>query len=104
MANLAGKLGMKVLTIAVGIPVGIAAKKAVDATWSALRPEGTPRKPKDPDVRWQDAVGWAVLSAVGVVAADLITRRGAEGVWRLVLGTEPPTHEPAHKGELTAAG
>jgi hypothetical protein len=90
MARVAGKIGMKVLTIAVGIPVGIVTKKAVDATWSALRPEGTPRKPKDPNVRWPDAVGWAVLSAVGVVAADLITRRGAEEVWRVLLGTEPP--------------
>ncbi|MDT4938836.1 MAG: hypothetical protein QOG80_2507 [Pseudonocardiales bacterium] len=90
MANVAGRLAMKVLTIAVGIPVGIATKKAVEATWSTTRSSDRPRKPKETGVRWTDAVGWAALSAAGVVAAELITRRGAEEVWRIVLGTEPP--------------
>src|SRR5579859_4049198 len=91
MADVAGKVVMKVLTIAVGIPVGVLAKKTVETVWSTARPNDPPRRPKDPHVRWRDAIGWAALSAAGVVAADLITRRGAEEVWRVVLGTEPPT-------------
>jgi hypothetical protein len=97
MANPAGKIVMKVLTIAIGIPVGIVTKKAVEGAWSAARPDDPPRKPKDPDVRWRDAIGWAALSATGVVVADLVTRRGAEEVWRIVLGTEPP--QPKSKPE-----
>lgn len=90
MANLVGKLGMKVTTIIVGIPVGIATKKVVEHTWAALRPADPPRKPQESGVRWGDAISWAALSAAGVVAADLLTRKGAESVWRAVMGTEPP--------------
>jgi hypothetical protein len=97
MANLAGKVVMKALTIAVGIPVGVVTKKSIETVWSTTHPDDPPRKPKDPNVRWRDAIGWAALSAVGVVAADLITRRGAEEVWRIVLGTEPP--QPKSKDE-----
>src|SRR5438445_934796 len=107
MANGAGRLAMRVLTIAVGIPVGIATKKAVEATWSTARPADRPRKPKDAGVRWADAIGWAALSAAGVVAADLLTRRGAEEVWRILLGTEPPPAKPSKeqkKLERAAAG
>jgi hypothetical protein len=90
MANIVGKLGMKVTTIIVGIPVGIATKKAIEHAWAALRPNDPPRKPNETGVRWGDAISWAALSAAGVVAADLITRRGAESAWRAIMGTEPP--------------
>jgi hypothetical protein len=90
MANLVGKLGMKVTTIIVGIPVGIVTKKAVEHAWAALRPNDPPRKPTEAGVRWGDAISWAALSAAGVVAADLLTRRGAESAWRALMGTEPP--------------
>jgi hypothetical protein len=90
MANIAGRLGMKVMTIAVGIPIGIATKKAVERAWLAMRPEDPPRKPSDSGVHWKDAIAWGALSSAGVVAADLLTRRGAESAWRAILGTEPP--------------
>lgn len=90
MANVVGKIGMKVTTIIIGIPVGIATKKVVEAAWAAMRPDDPPRKPHDSGVRWADAVSWAALSASGVVAADLLTRKGAESLWRVVMGTEPP--------------
>ena len=90
MANVAGKLGMKVLTIAVGIPVGIVTKKVVEGAWQVTRPHDPPRKPTDDGVRWTDAIAWGAISAIGIVAADLLTRRGAEEVWRTLLGTEPP--------------
>ena len=90
MANLVGKIGMKVTTIIIGIPVGIATKRVVESTWAALRPDDPPRKPHDSGVRWGDAVSWAALSAAGVVIADLVTRKGAETTWRAIMGTEPP--------------
>jgi hypothetical protein len=90
MANVAGKIVMKLLTVAVGIPVGIATKKAIEQTWASARSEDTPRKPSQPGVRWSDAIAWAALSAAGAVLANLLTRRGAEEVWRTVIGTEPP--------------
>jgi hypothetical protein len=90
MANVAGKIGMKVLTIAVGIPVGIVTKKVVEGAWQLTRPHDPPRHPSDDGVRWADALAWGALSAAGIVAADMLTRRGAEEVWRTLLGTEPP--------------
>jgi hypothetical protein len=90
MANIVGRLGMKIMTIAVGIPVGIVTKKVVERAWLAARPGDPPRKPSEAGVHWKDAIAWAALSSAGVVAADLITRRGAQSAWRAILGTEPP--------------
>jgi hypothetical protein len=90
MANIAGTIVMKLLTVAVGIPVGIATKKALEQTWSAARSTDTPRKPSESGVRWADAIGWAALSGAGLMLANLITRRGAEELWRTIVGTEPP--------------
>lgn len=94
MAHVTGKVTMKIMTVVVGIPVGRAARTAVERTWSAVRPADTPRRPAQRGVRWGDAVGWAALSAAGIVLADLLTRKGAEEVWRTVLGTEPPPRPP----------
>ena len=90
MANPAGRITMKLMSVAVGIPVGIVTKKLVEQAWATARPADAPRKASEPGVRWGDAITWAALSAVGVVVADLVTRRGAEEVWRTLIGTEPP--------------
>jgi hypothetical protein len=88
--SLGPKIVMKLISFGVGIPVGIATKRVVEGTWQATRGAEAPRKPSDPGVRWGDAIAWAALSAAGIVAAELATRRGAEEVWRRVIGTEPP--------------
>jgi len=98
MAKVAGKVGMKIVTLLVAIPVGKATKKVVNGAWSAARSPDTPRQPAERGVRWGDAIGWAALSAAGVVLADLVTRKGAEEVWRTVIGTEPPAR-PSTKAE-----
>lgn len=104
MANVAARLVMKGFTIAVGIPIGIATKRLVDEVWATARPNDPPRKPSEAGVAWRDAVSWAALSAVGVVVADLVTRKGAEEVWRTLLGTEPPPRKPSKEHpELAAA-
>lgn len=109
MANIAAKTAMKLLTVALGIPVGIATKKLLERGWDAAHSPQTPRKPSQPGVRWRDAIGWAALSAAGTVLADLLTRRGAEELWRTVIGTEPPAKvdksaldAPAGQGAATA--
>jgi hypothetical protein len=90
MANVAGRLTMKILTVVLSIPVGIATKKAVDRVWATARPADAPRKPGERGVKWGDAVGWAALSAVGLVVTNLVSRKGAEELWRTVVGGEPP--------------
>jgi hypothetical protein len=84
------KIGMKAISAILGIPIGIATKKAVERAWLAARPEDPPRKPSEPDVRWRDALGWAALSAAGLVIAELITQRGAKAAYKALTGNEPP--------------
>jgi hypothetical protein len=94
MANVAGKIGMKVLTIAVGIPVGILTKKLVARAWVTARPQDPPHSVKHRDVRWGDAIGYAALASAGTVAGKLATRKGAERTWRKLTGLEPPPPPP----------
>ena len=107
MPNIVGSIGWKITTIAIGIPVGIAAKKGVNRAWAAARPDQPPRGPKDPNVSWGDALGWAALSAVGVAVAELVTMKGASTVWRTLVGAEPPPVKKANaelaKAEAKAA-
>ncbi|MDT4916608.1 MAG: hypothetical protein QOH89_1308 [Pseudonocardiales bacterium] len=84
------KVGMKLISVVIGIPVGIASKKAVERAWLAARPQDPPRKPSEPDVRWTDALGWAALSAAGVVVAQLITQSSAKATFKAITGSEPP--------------
>jgi len=95
-------IGMKVLSIAIGIPAGIVTKKAVERVWLAVRPEDPPRKPSQRDAGWSDAIAWAALSGAGVVVTELITRRGSEAAFRAITGNEPPPPKPT-KAEKKAA-
>jgi hypothetical protein len=88
------KIGIKTMSFVIGIPVGIVTKKAVEKVWLTARPEDPPRKPSDADTRWGDAIAWAVLSAAGIVVADLLTRRGAEAAFTAITGSKPPEPKP----------
>ncbi len=90
MANPVGKLGFKLTSVAVGIPVGILTRKAIGRLWLTARPADPPHEPADPKVSWADALGWAALSAAGVAAAELVTMKGAAAVWRIITGSPPP--------------
>ena len=83
------------MSIVVGIPVGIVTKKVVERAWLTVRPDDPPRKPNEADVHWSDAVTWAALSGVGIVLADLITRRSSEVAYRAITGSEPPPAKPS---------
>jgi hypothetical protein len=89
MANFGAKVGLKILTIAVGIPVGIATRKAVEQIWVAAGPD-RPRQAADAGVQWADAIGWAALVGISTAVADLLTRKGAEELYQTVVGSKPP--------------
>src|SRR5262245_7508950 len=95
MANIVGKVGWRITTLAVGIPVGVAVKKVIDRAWDAARPGRPPRGTKDPNANWGDAITWAALSAVGVAVTQLATTKGATTLWRKLVGAEPPPYEKA---------
>jgi hypothetical protein len=102
MANVAGKIGIKVLTIAVGIPVGIATRKAVERIWVAAGPD-RPRRATDDGVQWADAISWAALTAVAMAVADLVTRKGAEEVYRTAFAKTPPPAKPKASKKVAKA-
>jgi len=102
MANAASKLTMKVLTVAIGIPVGKATKRAIDSTWARTGGDEFTRDPKSARARWGDAIGWAALSAAGLALAQLATRKGAEQTYRAITGLQPPPPAPS-KSEKKAA-
>jgi hypothetical protein len=95
MANPVGKLSFKLVSIAVGIPVGILTRKAVGRLWLIARPDDPPREPTDAQVSWADALGWAALSAAGVAVAELMTLKGAAALWRVLTGSAPPPPKPS---------
>lgn len=101
MSDAAGKIVLKILTIAISIPVTRAVAKVIERAWLAAHPDNPPRRPTEDEVRWADALAWAALSAAGIVVAKLITRRGAESAYRAVLGAPPPRAQS--KAEKKAA-
>jgi Protein of unknown function (DUF4235) len=98
MANPAGKLAFKLVTVAVSIPVGIFARKGVERLWLSFRPDDPPHSPSEPGVSWTDALAWAAISAVGIAAAELISLKGAAELWRTLTGAEPPTKQAEEIG------
>jgi hypothetical protein len=103
MANLVDKIGWKLITVLVSIPVGIGVRKGIEHLWRTARPNDPPRSAADPDASWADALGWAALSGAGVAAAQLATGKGAGSVWRKVMGTPPPVKKPEPSGQTQIA-
>ena len=93
MANIAGKLGWKVITMVFAIPISIAVRKAIEKVWIKARPEDPPRDPASPGTSWLDALAWAAVSGIGVAAGRVLASRGAAKAWRGLTGSEPPGAE-----------
>ena len=89
MAHFGAKLGMKLLSLGVSIPVGIAGRKLVEKVWIAAGPD-RPHEAKDEGVQWIDAISWAALTGVTMAIADLITRKGVEEIYHTIMGQKPP--------------
>jgi hypothetical protein len=89
MAHLGAKIVMKVVTIGVSIPVGLAARTFVEKVWVAAGPD-RPREAKDNGVQWVDAISWAALTGITTAAADLLSRKFAEEVYHTIIGQKPP--------------
>jgi NADPH:quinone reductase-like Zn-dependent oxidoreductase len=90
MAGVAGKVSVKILTMVIGIPVTIATRKLTERAFAAARPNAEYHEAEDAGVDWRDALVWAALSGVGFAAAQLVTRRGAQEVYHVITGNEPP--------------
>jgi hypothetical protein len=92
----AGKLGYKILA-GVGAAVGTTvARKALDTGWKRATGKEPPSNPENPDVRWSEAVTWAVASAAIIAFVKLLAKRRVAATWQRASGTLPPgLEEPA---------
>ncbi len=102
MAEPGGKFAMKILMIVLRIPIAIAVRKTVARLWAAVRPDADKRDVRDAGVKWTDALAWSAMSAVGVAASQLLTRKGAEETFRVLMGTEPPPAPPSRRQRKAA--
>lgn len=97
MAGSGSRVTMRLLTSLIGIPVGIIAQRAVEKTWFAAHPDDPPKLVADRSARWSDALAWAALSAAGLAATEIVTRRVAEAGYRAITGSEPPPPKASRK-------
>ncbi|MCU1688299.1 MAG: hypothetical protein JWN61_2905 [Pseudonocardiales bacterium] len=93
MANIAGKLGWKVVTLVFAVPISMVVRKLIEKAWVKARPNDPPRDPASPGTTWLDALAWAAVSGIGVAAGRVLASRGAATAWRGLTGTEPPGSE-----------
>ena len=103
MANIAGKLGWKVVTLIFALPISMVVSKLIEKTWAKARPNDPPRDPASPGTTWMDALAWAAVSGIGVAAGRVLASRGAAKAWRGLTGSEPPGTQTRAEAVAAAA-
>jgi subtilisin family serine protease len=86
----AGKFGYRIFASIGAAAGGIVARKALNASWRQATGKEPPTNPEHPDVRWGEALSWAIASAGVVAAAKLLAQRRVAATWRRASGSLPP--------------
>jgi len=86
-----GALVWKVLGTGAAVGAAGVAKKLVASGWTVATGKEPPDNPEDPEVSWQEAVGWAVLSGTVIQLARLIATRQAAAYYAKSAGHPPKT-------------
>jgi hypothetical protein len=87
-------IARKVYAGVAAVLAGIAARKVVEKLWVKTTGKIPPAEPQSPDVSWQEALGWSVVSGTTVGVARLLATRKASGTWQRV-SEEGPERVPA---------
>lgn len=74
-------------TAAVGAVV--VSKPLVERAWRVVFRSEPPGNPAHQDVRWRDAVVWAVVTGALVGLIRLLAQRAAAGAWQKATGDYP---------------
>jgi hypothetical protein len=69
----------------------------VSAGWTAATGKEPPENPESPDVSWQEAVGWAVVSGVVIQVTRVMATRGAAAYYVKSAGHPPKALQKADK-------
>jgi hypothetical protein len=92
----AGGVGYKIFASLGAAMSAKVAQKTLRAGWQKATGKEPPTNPEHPDVRWGEAVSWAIASAAAIAAARLVAQRRVAATWQRASGTLPPgLDEPA---------
>ena len=88
-------LGFRVATMGGAFAAAWAGRKLVTTAWQAVTGKEPPVNPEDPDVTWQEAVGWALASGAVIGLARLLASRQVTAAYRKRTGTVPSNLQEA---------
>jgi len=84
-----GALVWKVLGAGAAVGAAVVARKLLTSGWTAATGKEPPDNPEDPEVSWQEAVGWAVVSGAVIEGARLLATRKAAAYYAKSAGHPP---------------
>jgi len=70
-------LGTKVVSAVAAMAAAFVARKLITFAWTKAVGREPPTHPEDPQVALSEALGWSVLTGIGVEAARLLATRAA---------------------------
>jgi hypothetical protein len=94
-----GALVWKVLGTSAAVGAAVVARKLVASGWTAATGKAPPDNPEDPEVSWQEALGWAVVSGAVIQMARLIATRQAAAYYTKSAGHLPKELQPAEESD-----
>lgn len=84
-----GSLAWKVLGTGAAVLSAAVAERGITAAWRAATGTEPPVNPENPDTRWAEAIGWALLSGAVIGLARLVATRKAAEYYRHSSGSLP---------------
>jgi hypothetical protein len=90
-----GSIVWKVLGTGSAVLAATVAEKALKAIWRTAAGAEPPAVPENPDTRWGEAVGWALLSGAVIGLARLAATRRAAAYYRRSTGELPKALRPS---------
>jgi len=85
-----GKQAWKLVGSGSALLAGLAATRALDATWKTATGRKPPTKPENPDIAGREALLWAALSGMAIGVAKTYATRRAANYWIRSTGELPP--------------
>lgn len=77
MADQRSDIATRVTGMAAAFAAAFVARKIITFAWTKITGKEPPVSPEDPDVGIREALGWAVVTGVGLEAARLLATRAA---------------------------
>ena len=77
MADQKADFSTKITSAVAAMAAAFVARKLITVVWTKATGKEPPTHPEDPQVALTEALGWALLTGVGVEAARLLATRAA---------------------------